>query len=203
MQAKPDWTETRTPWGGRTTSPLCGSTQNACQRVYLILLLLCVFAYLTAELPLTVLYLSLPLRKLLQYLWLLCNSVYGFLCECDCVCVFADAGFWQTRHLNELFPVLLQFIQSFFSFVALCSPSQGFITKQVSRCTQIMATVLLSGLADTSSSGLTRWKNTMYFNSDFFGKDVPHYLQFPLHTVSIGIVVFPDNPNIHCFPFSK
>lgn len=77
----PPWSagQTRLDWnldssGGWTTSPLCGSTQSACQRVYLILLLLCVFAYLTAELPLTVLYLSLPLRKLLQYLWLLCNS---------------------------------------------------------------------------------------------------------------------------------
>lgn len=37
--------------------------QSACQRVYLILLLLCVFAYLTAELPLTVLYLSSPFEK--------------------------------------------------------------------------------------------------------------------------------------------
>lgn len=44
-----------------------------------ILLLLCVFAYLTAELPLIVLYLSLPLRKLLQCLWLSCNSECVFV----------------------------------------------------------------------------------------------------------------------------
>lgn len=108
--------------------------QNACQRVYLILLLLCVFAYLTAELPLTVLYLSLPLRKLLQYLWLLCNSVCVWVRESErlFVCVLVDAGLWQILHpldRNILFCVnspLFPFL------VALCSPYQGFITKQVS-----------------------------------------------------------------------
>ena len=86
--------QTRLDWnphssGVWTTSLPCGLTQNACQRVFLILLLLCVFAFLTAELPLTVLYLSLPLRKLLQYLWFLCNGewVNGCVCVCVNVCV--------------------------------------------------------------------------------------------------------------------
>lgn len=72
MLAKLNWSETLALLEGEL--PLCCLTPlNACQRVYPILLH--VFVYLTAELPLTVLYLSLPLRKLLQYLWLLCNCV--------------------------------------------------------------------------------------------------------------------------------
>lgn len=109
--------------GGQTASLPRGSTQNAFQRVHLILLL-CVFVYLTAELPLTVSYLSSPLRKLLQYLWFLCNKE----CVCARACVYA--GFWQIQFpldnflFYEIHPIL-------FSSVALYSPSQGFITKQV------------------------------------------------------------------------
>lgn len=94
--------------GGQTASLPRGSTQNAFQRVHLILLL-CVFVYLTAELPLTVSYLSSPLRKLLQYLWFLCNK------ECVCVCTLVDAGFWQIQFpldkflFYEIHPILFFF----------------------------------------------------------------------------------------------
>lgn len=79
---------------------------SAC--VYLILLLLCVFAYLTAELPLTVLYLSLPLRKLLQYLWL-CNSECVSVCVCmyvyEClrVCLWMQGSGISSTHLTYFF----------------------------------------------------------------------------------------------------
>lgn len=119
--AKPDWTETR--------------TQNASQRVYVILLLLCVFVYPTAELPLTVLYLSLPLRKLLQYLWMLCNSVCARVCErvrergSVCVCLWMQGSGKSTTHLSKLFPVLLQFVFFFFSCSLQLKP--GFYHKAV------------------------------------------------------------------------
>lgn len=110
--------------GGQTASLPRGSIQNAFQRVHLILLL-CVFVYLTAELPLTVSYLSSPLRKLLQYLWFLCNK------ECVCVCgrLWTQGSGKSSFHLTSF--SFMKFIPFYFSSVALYSPSQGFITKQV------------------------------------------------------------------------
>lgn len=127
--AKPDWTETRAPREAEPT-PRCAAELKMLVSVYLILLLLCVFAYLTAELPLTVLYLSLPLRKLLQYLWLLCNSECGYVCECLYVCLWMRGSGKSSAHLTELFSVLLKFIL-FFSFFFSCSlrPKPGFYHK--------------------------------------------------------------------------
>lgn len=68
------------------------------------------------------------LRKLLQYLWL-CNNECGGVCMC--VCVWMRGSGKSSTHLTETFPVLLKFIL-YFSLVAICSPNQDFITKQVS-----------------------------------------------------------------------
>lgn len=62
LLAKPDWTETRAPLQAEPP-PRCVARLKLLVSVYLILLLLCGFAYLTAELPLGVLYLSLPFEK--------------------------------------------------------------------------------------------------------------------------------------------
>ena len=123
---------TRLDWnpgspGGWTTTSLCGPTQNSCKRVYFILLLLCVFAYLTAELPLTVLYLSLPLRKLLQYLWLLRNC--GGVCECLYVCLWMQDYGKSSTHLTELFPVFTFILYIFFFFSCSLQPKPGFYHK--------------------------------------------------------------------------
>lgn len=73
--------------------PTMWPNQSACQRVYLILLLLCVFAYLTAELPLTVLYLSSPFEKAATVSLVVVQQwVWGG------VCVRVDAGFRQIQH---------------------------------------------------------------------------------------------------------
>lgn len=58
-------------------------------------------AYLTAVLPLTVSYLSLPLRKLLLYLWLLCNSTC--MRECLCVCLWMQGFGKFSTHLADYF----------------------------------------------------------------------------------------------------
>lgn len=103
---------------GWTTFMQCGSTQSDCRLVFLILLLLCVFVYLTAELPLIVLYSSLPLRKLLPCLWLLCNSEW--VCVCGCRVVANPAPTY-----TNYFMFFLK--SSCFSWFALCSPKQGFV----------------------------------------------------------------------------
>lgn len=112
--AKPDWThEFGACFGGSAASPAAGLFSKAPVSVYLILLLLCVFAYLTADLALTVLYLSSPLRKLLQYLWLLCNS------ECACAFLWMQDSGKSGVHLTELFSLLLNFILLWVCLVAL------------------------------------------------------------------------------------
>lgn len=63
------------------------------------------FPNLTAELPPIVLYSSLPLRKLLQCLWMLCNDE----------CVFVDAGLCQIQHPPEQ-PLILLFLFVFVFF---------------------------------------------------------------------------------------
>lgn len=108
--------QTRLDWSldfseGWTTFMQCGSTQSDCRLVFLILLLLCVFVYLTAELPLIVLYSSLPLRKLLPCLWLLCNS------EWVCVCLWMQGCGKSSTHLYKLFHVFLKVIL----FFLICS----------------------------------------------------------------------------------
>lgn len=77
--------------------------------------------------PLTVSYLSSPLRKLLQYLWFLCNKE----CVCACVCVHLwTQGSGKFSFHFTIFS-FMKFIPFYFSSVALYSPSKGFITKQV------------------------------------------------------------------------
>lgn len=163
--------QTRLDWnlhssGVWTTSLPCGLTQNACQRVFLILLLLCVFAFLTAELPLTVLYLSLPLRKLLQYLWFLCNGewVIEWMCVCARVCLWMwmQGSGKSSTHLNKLFSCFTS-IHPLFSLVAPCSLNQGFITKQVCQCPQMPRVDTVSG------GGVTKdGKASCIFDKDLF-----------------------------------
>lgn len=183
--------ETRLDWSldfleGWTTFMQCGSTQSDCRRVYLILLLLCVFAYLTAELPLIVLYLSLPLRKLLQCLWLLCNSECVCVCVCGCRVVANPAPTY-----TNYFMFFLK--SSCFSWFALCSPKQGFVIKQVSQWCQIWWISLQSDFTDTLISEVRRY----IFNKDLF-------IQVPLSC--IGILQFShivtNNQHVH-FSTSK
>lgn len=97
-----------------------------------------VFVYLTAEMPLTVSYLSSPLRKLLQYLWFLCNKE----CVCACVCVYACGRrvlansvstsqfslLWNSSHFI--------FLQLLFTVQArVLSRSRSFISTQISGVT--------------------------------------------------------------------
>lgn len=120
--------------GGQTASLPRGSTQNAFQRVHLILLL-CVFVYLTAELPLTVSYLSSPLRKLLQYLWFLCNKE----CVCARVRVCTQGSGKSSFHLT-IFSFMkfipFYFLQLLFTVQArVLSRSRSFISTQISGMT--------------------------------------------------------------------
>lgn len=73
---------------------LCGSTQSAHQRVYLLLLCacVCVFPNLTAELPPFFLFIFAFEKAATVSL----DVVQRRVCVCACV----DAGLWQIHHLN-------------------------------------------------------------------------------------------------------
>lgn len=111
VPAKPDLAWSPDFSEGWSTFVLCGSTKSAHRRVYLLLLCACVracvFSQIWQQNCHLFFYSSLPLRKLLQCLWMLCNE------ECACVCV--DAGLWQIHHLNNssssgcFFPLYLLF----------------------------------------------------------------------------------------------
>jgi len=104
LLAKPDWTETPGS-AGWTTSSLCGSSRTACRRVCVCVSFCCCCVCVNCHL-LCCTCLCL-LRKLLQYLWLLCNS------ECVCVCVRMWGSGKSSSHMAELLPVLLKFILFF------------------------------------------------------------------------------------------
>lgn len=125
--------QTRLDWnlgssGGWTASLLCDSTQNACQRVYLILLH--VFVYLTAELPLTVLYFVFAFEKaatvslVVVQQWV-CVCVYVWACVCACLWVQDYIESNTHRIISSLY------LNSYFSFSCSLKPNQGVITKQV------------------------------------------------------------------------
>lgn len=132
--AKPDWTETRAPREAKPP-PRCVARLKMLVSVCISFCCCSVCLRIWQQnchlLCCTCLCL---LRKLLQYLWLLRNCVWGGGCACEWlyVCLWMQDYGKSSTHLTELFPVLLSSYFIFFSLVALCSPNQGFITKQVS-----------------------------------------------------------------------
>lgn len=95
VPAKPDWNEA---WTSQKAEP------PFMLRVYLILLLLCVFGVSHSR---TATYCFLPVfafEKAATVSWLLCNSE----------CVFVDAGVWQLQHRPGL--VITEWISSCFCF---------------------------------------------------------------------------------------
>lgn len=82
VPAKPAWNEARTSQKAEPPFMQCGSTQSACRRVYLILLLLCVFGVSDSR---TATYCFVPVfafEKAATVSWLLCNSERVCVCGC-------------------------------------------------------------------------------------------------------------------------
>lgn len=133
--AKPDWTEART--SRKAEPPSCCVAQLKALISVCICCSVC-FPSMTAELPPIVLYSSLPLRKLLQCLWMLCNDE----------CVFVDAGLYQIQHPPEQ-PLIHLFL---FFFLYLLFAAQSRSVSDVRHWWMLS----LSDLADNVSSEMTR-----------------------------------------------